>query len=131
MEEAERMDPLAATLVRMIFAGMGILPLLAISRYRERSTQTWKRIYPLVGTRRSGLGFAVAGSVAGPFLGVWASLIAVDLAPLGIAQTLCSLTPIFILPTVAILHKERVSLRAVAGALVAVIGAALLFVTST
>jgi drug/metabolite transporter (DMT)-like permease len=56
------------------------------------------------------------------------SLVASDRAPLGVAQTLCSLPPILILPVVVWVHKERVSARAVVGAVIAVAGTALLFV---
>ena len=71
-----------------------------------------------------------AGAIAGPFLGVWMSLVAADRAPVGVAQTLCSLTPVFILPVLMLLHKERISARAALGAAVAVLGTALLFVPS-
>ncbi len=68
-----------------------------------------------------------AGPRWGPFLGVWMSLVASDRAPLGVAQTLCGLSPVFILPFAALIHKERVSPRAVLGAVVAVGGSAVLF----
>ena len=75
----------------------------------------------------SGLTLAACAAILGSYLGVWMSLVAGDRAPLGIAQTLCSLTPIFILPCVVVAYKERVSARAVIGAFVAVAGSALLF----
>ncbi|MFQ5414103.1 MAG: EamA family transporter, partial [Phycisphaerae bacterium] len=49
-----------------------------------------------------------------------------DLTDVGIAQTLCSLAPIFILPFAAIVHHEAIGYRAVIGAVVSVAGAALL-----
>jgi drug/metabolite transporter (DMT)-like permease len=55
------------------------------------------------------------------------SLVASDRAPVGVAQTLCSLTPIFLAPVAAWVYRERISLRAVLGAFVAVGGASLLF----
>ncbi len=48
----------------------------------------------------------------------------------GIAQTLCSLLPVFILPFAALIRKEHISLRAVVGAFVAVGGVAPLFLQS-
>jgi len=65
--------------------------------------------------------------VTGPYLGVWLSLIACDRAPLGVAQTLLTLSPVFIIPATAIMHRERISLRTAIGALIAVGGAAVLF----
>ena len=71
--------------------------------------------------------FAGGGAFFGPFLGVWMSLVAVTYIAAGIAATLNSLTPIFIIPVVMLYFKEKVSLRAFLGALVAVLGVALLF----
>lgn len=68
------------------------------------------------------------GAVVGPYLGVWMSLTAMDHIPLGIAQTLCSLSPVLILPVVAVIYKERVTRRAVLGAGLAVAGSVLLIV---
>jgi drug/metabolite transporter (DMT)-like permease len=55
------------------------------------------------------------------------SLVAADRAPIGVAQTLCSLSPIFLLPFAATIDKEHISLRAIFGAIIAVAGSALLF----
>ena len=129
LSEDQRLDPQAATLVRMVFAGLGVLPIIVVHQLRARRRRA-NDVMPIrLGSRRAGLGFTLCGAVVGPFLGVWMSLVASDRAPLGIAQTLCSLTPIFILPFVIIAHKERVSPRAVLGALVAVGGSAILFLS--
>jgi drug/metabolite transporter (DMT)-like permease len=55
------------------------------------------------------------------------SLEAADKVPLGVAQTLCSLAPVLILPAARLVHHERISPRAVVGAFLAVAGVALLF----
>ena len=123
----QRLDPQAATLVRMVFAGVGIAPVLILHGLRQRRRAA-RGIHPhRFGSRRAGFLFAAGGAVVGPFLGVWMSLVASDRAPLGIAQTLCSLPPIFILPFAATIYKEHIGLRAIGGAVVAVAGAALLF----
>jgi drug/metabolite transporter (DMT)-like permease len=69
----------------------------------------------------------VGGAMVGPFIGVWLSLIAVQKAPLGIASTLTSLAPIFLLPVGAMLFKEKIGLRAIAGTVAAMFGTAILF----
>jgi drug/metabolite transporter (DMT)-like permease len=66
------------------------------------------------------------GGVFGPFLGVSLSLVAVQHTEAGVAATLMALTPVLILPLAAVLRRERVSVRAAAGALVAVAGTAVL-----
>ncbi|MGD2252830.1 MAG: DMT family transporter [Anaerolineales bacterium] len=71
--------------------------------------------------------FIVAGAIVGPFLGVWLSLIAIDSTLVGLASTLMALTPIFVIPMVRIVFREKVSIRAVFGTLVAMVGVAMIF----
>lgn len=73
--------------------------------------------------------FPVGGALTGPFLGVWCSMIAVQQAQVGIASTLMSLPPIILIPLSCWIFKERISPRAVLGTLVALAGAALIFLT--
>ena len=123
----QHIDPQTATFIRMFFAGIAVLPMLLIQIIRQRK-QLARIADPFrVGTPRAGLAFMAMGAVAGPYLGVWMSLVASDRASLGVAQTLCSLTPVFILPVLAFGFKQRISLRSVLGALVAVAGSTLLF----
>jgi drug/metabolite transporter (DMT)-like permease len=75
---------------------------------------------------RAGLAIA-GGTVAGPVVGVMLSLVAIQLAPLGIASTLMALAPILILPVVRVLYRERISQRALAGTVLALVGVAIIF----
>ena len=76
--------------------------------------------------RRSSLAI-LGGATMGPFLGVWLSLIGVQLAPVGIASTLNALTPVLLIPLVYALFREKTSPRAFGGTLLAVAGVALMF----
>ncbi len=67
------------------------------------------------------------GVLLGPVLGIWLSMIAVKYTLAGIAATLTSTMPVLILPLVAFVHRERISLRAAVGAALAVAGIALIF----
>jgi len=67
------------------------------------------------------------GAITGPVTGVWLSLIAVQLAPVGIASTLIAMTPIFLLPISRMVFKESITPRMILGTLVAFAGTALLF----
>jgi len=127
LPESQHLTAQAATLVRMAFAGVGVVPFLYIHHLRRRARVPSVTEPRGVGSRRAGFLFTAAGAMVGPYLGVWMSLVASDRAPLGIAQTLCSLTPVFILPFAARIQNERISPRAVIGAFVAVSGAAVLF----
>jgi drug/metabolite transporter (DMT)-like permease len=123
----QRLTPQAATFIRVLFAGLGVLPIVALHMYRQRARRLPYAPALRIGSRRAGLLFTACGATVGPFLGVWMSLVASDRAPLGVAQTLCSLPPIFIHPFAVLVHKERLSPRAVLGAFIAVAGVALLF----
>jgi drug/metabolite transporter (DMT)-like permease len=67
------------------------------------------------------------GAVVGPFIGVWLSLLAVQLTYVGIASTLTSLAPILVLPINKFVFNEKITLWAVLGTLIAMAGVALLF----
>jgi drug/metabolite transporter (DMT)-like permease len=66
------------------------------------------------------------GATLGPFLGVSLSLWTLHYLTAGVAATFFSLVPICIIPFAILYHKERVSMRAIAGAVVAVAGVYLL-----
>ncbi|MGB7413658.1 MAG: DMT family transporter [Thermosynechococcaceae cyanobacterium] len=61
----------------------------------------------------------------GTYLGIWLQQISLKYAAAGIAQTLTATSPLFVLP-IAIWLGDRISIRAWLGALLAVIGVALL-----
>jgi len=111
---------LSGNLIRLIAASTAIW-LLALLGGQIRPTFTRLRERP------AALKPLVAGAVGGPFIGVWLSLIAVQLAPLGIASTLMSLTPVILLPVSYLWFGERFGLLAIAGTAVAFTGTALLF----
>jgi drug/metabolite transporter (DMT)-like permease len=127
LPEDQHLSPQAATFVRMFFAGLGMIPILIVHTARARKLRESGIVPKRVGSRGMGLVFSGCGAVVGPYLGVWMSLMAAHHAPLGVAQTLCSLTPIFILPVLAIAYKEHISVRATLGAVLAVFGSAMLF----
>jgi len=75
----------------------------------------------------TGFRYIVAGSIVGPFLGIWFSLIAVQYTQVGIASTLMGLAPIILLPIGRLVLKERITMKAVLGTCIAMVGVALLF----
>jgi len=113
-------NPVAATWIRSLAAIGGLVVLFTALRW-------WPRFFAAFRDRR-GLAFTGMGSFTGPFLGVSLSLAAVQLTQVGVASTLMALVPILMLPIAAVRGVERISLRAVLGTVLAVGGAALLFV---
>lgn len=114
---------LSGNLMRMVSAAAAIW-LVAIGLGQGAGT------FQAIASRPKALTSIFAGSATGPFLGVWLSLIAIQLTRIGVASTLMSLSPIFLLPVGAFLFKERVGGRAVLGTLTAMVGVALLFLGS-
>lgn len=118
----DQFPSLSGTLMRMISA-MLVIWLLAIIQRKGLATLHEASL------NKKGLLAIIAGSIVGPFLGVWCSLIATQSEMLGIASTLTSLTPIFVLPFVHFIFKEKVSRRAVFGTIIALLGTAILILT--
>lgn len=76
---------------------------------------------------RKGVTAAVATTIFGPFVGVGASLLAVQYTAAGIASTLMALTPIIIILPAWWIFKQPITLKSLAGALISVIGVSLFF----
>jgi drug/metabolite transporter (DMT)-like permease len=110
---------LSATLIRMLAATI-IFWLFVFARGRSLSmSETWKN---------QKARWAIAGgTLFGPFLGIWLSLIAIKHAHIGIASTLMSLPPIFLIPIAHRLFHDRVTWRSVIGTVVALGGVAMIF----
>jgi len=76
---------------------------------------------------RKGLTVATATTIFGPFVGVGFSLMAVQYTAAGIASTLMAMTPIIILLPSYWLFREKITWRAVFGAVISVFGVSLFF----
>ena len=113
-------SPLEASYVRITSAMIVIWLFSILARGKLQETLATTR-------NRKAMLFTFGGAFFGPFLGVWMSLVAVAHIEAGIAATLNSTTPVLIIPAIILVYRERVTGRAVAGAVVAVIGVALLF----
>ena len=120
----------------MLKAGSVVAPLsAALIRVVVASLVIWLMLFAWKGPRqlfsslkdRTALKISLLGSFIGPFVGLWLSMIAINYAQVGIASTLMSLTPIMIIPVVHFVYGEHVNLRGIAGAIIAVIGVALIF----
>jgi uncharacterized membrane protein len=70
-----------------------------------------------------------AGAFVGPFLGIWLSMVAIKYTYIGIASTLMALPPVFLLPLSYWVFKEKITLLAVIGTVIAIIGSAIIFLT--
>lgn len=117
---AGNFPPISANLVR-VTAGVAALLLYFVATGQLRST--------LAGLRDGrAAAFIGLGAVTGPVLGVVLSLVAIAKAPMGVAATLMSLSPVILLPVSHFVFRERVGGHAILGTLLALAGAAALFI---
>jgi drug/metabolite transporter (DMT)-like permease len=113
------LDPLSATVVRIVAAAVGIWLLAAVQCDVRRSLGALRD--------RAATGFMVGGAFFGPFLGVTLSLTALKYIEAGVAASITAIYPVLTLVLSARFHGERLTLRTLAGALVAVAGVVVLF----
>jgi drug/metabolite transporter (DMT)-like permease len=115
------LNPLSATLMRMVLGAVSLwVVLLVAGRWPELHRASRSSI---------GMGHTAAAAFIGPFLGVTLSMVAVTYTETGVAQTLMSLMPVLIIPVLWVVHRQRTSWRGMLGAVIAVIGVAILFIT--
>lgn len=112
-------SPVSANVIRVTAATVGIT-VIALAGGKLR--QHLERMRDRTAAQQLSI-----GAVLGPVVGVILSLVAVQHAPLGIASTIMQLSPVLMIPINFLLFRERASLSAIAGTLLAVTGAALLF----
>lgn len=111
-------DPIAAGQIRILAGIVGFSILFTAVGWWGKTKEGLRDT--------TALGYASIGALLGPVTGVSLSLIAVQLTATGIAATLMSTTPVLLIPVVVLSRQEKVSARAGLGALIAVIGVALL-----
>jgi len=116
-------DAVAATLIRASAALLGYLVLITL----------WRR-WPAIraATRhRKAMTQLTLGALVGPFVGVALSLVALRHSDVGVVATITATMPVLIIPFAILLFHEKVSPRAAIGAVIAVIGVALLMLPAS
>jgi drug/metabolite transporter (DMT)-like permease len=108
------LDAFASTQIRAIAAFVCFILYFTLTR-------KWGQVTTAVRDTRA-LVFTATGALIGPFIGVSLSLMVLHYLTAGVASTFLSLTPICIIPFSIYIHKEHVSIRAFAGAVIAVAG---------
>lgn len=110
----------AATQIRIIAGALGFVLLVTF-------INRWPKVKKAVTDAKS-MKFIMLGSIFGPFLGVYTSLLAIKYTTIGIASTIMAIIPILIIPPAILLYKEKVTLKEVIGALIALCGVVLFFI---
>ncbi len=112
-------DPLPATLIRMILAAVFIwIVVLCAGKLPELKKAV---------KSREGMKNTALGAVFGPFLGVTLSMVAAANIEIGVAQTMMSLMPVIVIPILWFGYKQKTNIRGIIGALISIAGVAILF----
>lgn len=112
------LNPLWSTLIRLSAGTLSLIPLL-ISRRQQLKLPSLQWSWRLVG-------IIFITAFASTYLGIWLQQISLKFTATGIAQTLSSTSPLFVLPIAACL-RETITVRAIVGVLIALTGIGLLF----
>lgn len=113
-------NPISGNTIRMVTAAV---LLWGITLIQGKAVET----IAIIQQNKQATGFMLIGVFTGPVIGVSLSLLAVQKAEVGVASTLMSLPPVFLLPISRFTFKEQFGWRAVVGTIIAIIGVALLF----
>jgi len=110
-------------------SGTQIRVLTAVAGFALQAVLTGQavRVFSLVPREGKVFKSMSIGAIFGPFLGVSLSLFALQNTQAGTASTLMVLTPVLIIPPSILILKQKVQALEMAGAAVAVSGAALFF----
>lgn len=109
----------AATQIRVIAGITGFSVLFTIMGHWKEAFRALTKVKPMLQL--------TLGAFFGPFLGVSFSLISIKYANTGIAATIMALVPVLIIAPSAIIYREKITLKEVAGAVLAVSGVAMFF----
>ena len=115
----EWLVPFSANFYRCV---AGIIGFTLLLYYRDGKAPLREAMHD-----KKGLSVAMATTIFGPFVGVGFSLMAVQYTAAGIASTLMAMTPIIIILPAYWLFHEKITWKAVLGALISVIGVSLFF----
>lgn len=123
------MTPAASAWVRLLAGSLILLAFLPMDRFLKQSGGQ-DHHHPAHPSKKQARIMFFAALMLGTVLGIWLMQISAKHADkAGVAATLLSTSPLFVLPIVALLG-EHISRRAILGAFVTIMGVALLFVFS-
>lgn len=116
----EEINPIHATWIRMVTATITIFIISSIAGKFKTISQ------PILNNQNNGIKYMIAGTIFGPVIGVSMSLYTISILNVSMAQTIFSLVPVFVLPIAYWMYKEKITIKALLGALIATLGVIML-----
>lgn len=117
---SDHFSTVSGVTMRMVFANL-------VAWFPVLITRQTKGMFQKLREKPGIMRLVLIGSFVGPFGGVWLSFVALQNTHVGIASTLTSMAPIFLLPIAKWVYKEKLSWRVIAGTLLAIAGVAVIF----
>lgn len=114
--------PVSANVIRLT---AGLAALIVYAAVRGKFIDDFRKVIQKSGRKLLGL-IALAAAI-GPVMGIILNLYALSLVPAGIVSALTQTTPIMLLPYERFIQKKPVTLTALLGTIVAILGIFLLF----
>lgn len=112
-------DPFLSTQIRVIFGIFGFGVIMAFTGHL-------KSLLSVVKHKPAMIRISI-GAFFGPFLGVSYSLLAIQHTTTGVASTIMSIVPVLIILPSYFVMKEKITLKEIIGAVIAVVGVSVLF----
>lgn len=114
----EPVEALTGTFVRMAASVLVLVPLALLTGMGRGIREAVRD--------RGFLTPALIGTALGPVVGVWLSLVAVGRADAAVAATIIATAPALVIPLAYVVHRRGVSMRALLGTLLTLVGVAIL-----
>jgi drug/metabolite transporter (DMT)-like permease len=112
--------PLSGNVIRL---GSAMVVIWVITLATGRAGETVRHLRAHPGTMR----LLVMGALLGPVSAVSLALFSLQLIPAGVASTLQSLMPVFMIPIAFVFYRERPTRTGVLGTILALVGISILF----
>lgn len=125
VKQAFELGEINEFLAAFIRISSAVLLLLIFGRFLSKTPNPLR----LFSNNKRALKYTFYGSILGPYLGITASLVALNYTLVGIASTLMSTVPVLMLPISKYYYKEELTWQSISGAIIAVVGVSMIFLS--
>ncbi len=109
-------SPAHSSWIRMVGATIAAyIAVVVIGKFKETNA-------PIFENKNNGMKFLLMGTLCGPVVGMICSMYALANVNASVAQTIFSLVPVFVLFLNYVFYKEKITMRSLIGASIAILG---------
>lgn len=115
---APNLKPLEVGMIRLTFGIAGLVLVVLLSRKAADVKHAF--------SKKKQAALLLLAAFLGTYLGIWLLMASLSWTKVGIAATLSATSPLFVLPMAALFTGERITLRALIGTVISIVGVAIL-----